>query len=39
MDIKEKALTAHRDWNGKIEVISRCEVKTAEDLQQDRDLG
>ena len=32
MDIKEKALAAHRDWNGKIEVISRCEVKTAEDL-------
>ncbi|MDO5547139.1 MAG: malic enzyme-like NAD(P)-binding protein [Eubacteriales bacterium] len=32
MDIKEQALQAHRDWKGKIEVISRCEVKTAEDL-------
>ncbi len=32
MDMKEKALQAHRDWQGKIEVISRCEVKTAEDL-------
>jgi malate dehydrogenase (oxaloacetate-decarboxylating) len=32
MDKKEQALQAHRDWKGKIEVISRCEVKTAEDL-------
>ena len=32
MDLKEKALQAHRDWEGKIEVIARCEVKNAEDL-------
>lgn len=32
MDNKELALQAHRDWKGKIEVISRCAVKTAEDL-------
>lgn len=32
MDMKEKALQAHKEWQGKIEVVSRCEVKTAEDL-------
>ncbi|MGN1014562.1 MAG: NADP-dependent malic enzyme [Butyricicoccus sp.] len=32
MDIKEKALQAHRDWEGKIEVIARCSVENAEDL-------
>lgn len=31
-NMKEKALKAHKDWNGKIEVISRCPVKTKEDL-------
>ncbi len=32
MDQNEKALRAHQDWKGKIEVIARCEVKNAEDL-------
>ena len=32
MDIKEKALKKHYDWHGKIEVKSRVEVKTSEDL-------
>lgn len=32
MTLKEKALKAHRDWNGKIEVISRCEVTNREEL-------
>lgn len=32
MDAKEKALKAHREWGGKIEVIARCEVETSEDL-------
>lgn len=32
MDIKEKALKKHYEWHGKIEVKSRVEVKTAEDL-------
>ncbi len=32
MDIKEKALKLHREWNGKIEINSRVEVKNAEAL-------
>ncbi|MBC8545374.1 NADP-dependent malic enzyme [Clostridiaceae bacterium NSJ-31] len=32
MDIKEKALKKHYDWNGKIEVISRAPLRTREDL-------
>lgn len=32
MTLKEKALKAHVEWNGKIEVISRAPVKTKEDL-------
>ena len=28
MDIKERALKAHEDWKGKIEVIARCKVET-----------
>jgi malate dehydrogenase (oxaloacetate-decarboxylating) len=32
MTLKEKALKAHSDWSGKIEVISRAPVKTKEDL-------
>ena len=32
MDPKERALKAHRDWQGKIEVISRCKVENADDL-------
>ncbi len=32
MDIREKSLKKHYDWNGKIEVISRVPISTAEDL-------
>lgn len=32
MDFKTKALEAHKEWQGKIEVISRCEVNNKDDL-------
>lgn len=32
MDLKERALQAHEQWGGKIEVVARCEVKSKEDL-------
>jgi malate dehydrogenase (oxaloacetate-decarboxylating) len=32
MTIRKKALEKHREWKGKIEVISRAEVKSKEDL-------
>lgn len=32
MDLKERALKAHEQWGGKIEVIARCEVGSKEDL-------
>lgn len=32
MDAREKALKAHREWGGKIEVTARCEVNTRKDL-------
>lgn len=32
MDVKEKALQKHYDWQGKIEVISRAPIETREDL-------
>ena len=32
MDVKEKALLAHERWQGKIEVIARCEVRNREEL-------
>lgn len=32
MDLKEKALKKHYEWNGKIEVVSRTRVETPEDL-------
>lgn len=32
MNINEKALELHEKWNGKIEITSKCEVKTREDL-------
>ena len=32
MDIKERALKAHEDWKGKIEVIARCKIENADDL-------
>ena len=32
MNIKEQSLKKHYEWNGKIEVISRCPVETREDM-------
>jgi malate dehydrogenase (oxaloacetate-decarboxylating) len=32
MDINEKALKMHEEWNGKIETTSKCQVKSREDL-------
>lgn len=32
MDWKERALHAHQEWGGKIEVVARCAVKDKEDL-------
>lgn len=32
MDLKEKALSLHKQWNGKLEVVSKSPVKTREDL-------
>nr|WP_297181123.1 malic enzyme-like NAD(P)-binding protein [uncultured Agathobaculum sp.] len=32
MDLKERALKAHEQWGGKIEVVARCEVSSKEDL-------
>lgn len=32
MDAKERALLAHEEWGGKIEVIARCPVENREDL-------
>ena len=32
MDIKEKALIKHEEWQGKIEVISRAKIETRDDL-------
>jgi len=32
MTVQEKAIKAHVEWAGKIEVISRCEVNNKDDL-------
>ena len=32
MNIREESLKKHYEWNGKIEVISRCPVETREDM-------
>lgn len=32
MDMREKALKMHKEWNGKIEVVSKPKVRTREDL-------
>ena len=32
MDMKEKALTAHKNWNGKLETIAKSKVNSREDL-------
>ena len=32
MDVKEKALKMHEEWQGKIEVVSRAKLETPEDL-------
>ena len=32
MDMKEKALTCHKEWNGKLETIAKSKVNSREDL-------
>lgn len=32
MDVKEKAVEKHKEWRGKIEIVSRASLKTREDL-------
>jgi malate dehydrogenase (oxaloacetate-decarboxylating) len=32
MNIREKSLQKHAEWRGKIEVVSRAEINTREDL-------
>ena len=32
MDLKEKALSLHKEWNGKLETVAKSKVKTREDL-------
>ncbi|MBQ5812998.1 MAG: NAD-dependent malic enzyme, partial [Clostridia bacterium] len=32
MDIKERALKAHAEWKGKLEVRTKCPIESAEDL-------
>lgn len=32
MDVYEKSLKKHEEWQGKIEVVSRCRINTREDL-------
>ena len=32
MDMKEKALTSHKDWNGKLETTAKSKVNSREDL-------
>ena len=32
MDIRQKSLEKHYEWNGKIEVVSRVPISNAEDL-------
>ena len=32
MDVREKSLKKHYEWNGKIEVVSRCEINDRNDL-------
>ena len=32
MDLKEQALSLHKEWNGKITTTPKCQVKSREDL-------
>ena len=32
MDTQQKSLALHAQWKGKIEVVTRCPIKTREDL-------
>ena len=32
MDVRERALEQHKEWQGKIEVVSRAKLETPEDL-------
>ena len=32
MNVNEKSLQKHYEWNGKIEIVTRCPINTKEDL-------
>ena len=32
MDVKERALKAHEEWHGKLEIRTKCKIESAEDL-------
>ena len=32
MDVKEKALELHREWNGKLDTVPKMDISTREDL-------
>ncbi|MBR4875891.1 MAG: NAD-dependent malic enzyme, partial [Clostridia bacterium] len=32
MDVKERALLAHAEWRGKLEIKNKCPIESAEDL-------
>ena len=32
MDLKERALKSHEEWRGKLEVVTKCKIESAEDL-------
>ena len=32
MDIRKESLKKHYEWNGKIEVVTRCPIETREDM-------
>ena len=32
MDLKEKALAMHKEWNGKLETVAKSKVNSREDL-------
>ena len=32
MDVNEKAIALHKEWNGKLETVAKAPVKSREDL-------
>ena len=32
MDMKERALLAHEQWHGKLEIVNRCPINSYEDM-------